>query len=97
MKRMIARTLIAAMVVFAAMPALSAQSKTPAKAADQKAAPAKADTKADTKAAEKKDSPKVDLIDINSATKEQLMTLAGIGDAYTDKIIKGRQIGRAHV
>ena len=90
MKRMIARTLIAAMVVFAAMPALSAQSKTPAKAADQKAAPAKADTKADTKAAEKKDSPKVDLIDINSATKEQLMTLAGIGDAYADKIIKGR-------
>ena len=90
MKRMIARTLIAAMVVFAAMPALSAQSKAPAKAADQKAAPAKADAKADTKAAEKKDSPKVDLIDINSATKEQLMTLAGIGDAYADKIIKGR-------
>jgi len=30
------------------------------------------------------------LIDINSATKEQLMTLKGIGEAYSDKIIAGR-------
>lgn len=30
------------------------------------------------------------LMDINSATKEQLMTLPGIGDAYSQKIIAGR-------
>jgi hypothetical protein len=30
------------------------------------------------------------LVDINSATKEALMKLPGIGDAYSDKILKGR-------
>jgi competence protein ComEA len=42
---------------------------------EKKAAPAKSDA---------------DLIDLNSATKDQPMTLPGIGDAYADKIIAGR-------
>lgn len=59
------------------------------------AAPATAQTKAKT--ANKKASTEAapsssskELVDLNSATKEQLSELPGIGDAYSQKIIDNR-------
>lgn len=55
--------------------------------AHPQAAPAKAST---AQAASKAATKATDLLDINSATKDQLKELPGIGDAYSQKIIDGR-------
>jgi competence protein ComEA len=45
---------------------------------------------ADPKAAEQKVEKAVELIDLNTATKAQLMTLTGIGELTVQRIIKNR-------
>jgi competence protein ComEA len=76
MKKQLSRMILVALLLILGMGGAYSHAQTPA--ASAKPSTAEAVPKAG------------DLVDINSATQDQLKALPGIGDAYSQKIIAGR-------
>jgi DNA uptake protein ComE-like DNA-binding protein len=79
-------SLVATALTLGLLTATPSMAQTPAPATGGKMAPAPKAAPADKVAP----APKAELLDINSATADELKALKGIGDAYSAKIIAGR-------
>lgn len=81
MQKFIAIVLALVFALTLGVSAFAAETKAPAKTA----APA-----VEKKAEAAKPAAKAELVDINTATEEQLKAISGVGDVYAKKIIAGR-------
>lgn len=84
--------LLSACFALAAMNAMAKEDKATMEkpAAEKKQAPASADQKQAPGTAEQKHTPSADLIDLNSASEQELAALPGIGDVRAKAIVAGR-------
>ena len=96
-RHIIQSALIAAALLLSAGTAFAADTK-PATAADSKAGSAAKAAEPGAKAKAPKPAANVKPVDINSASKKELMKLPGIKDAEADKIVAGRPyLTKAHL